>query len=84
MAGHYSQKMAKIYTHLSITSVESCMKCRQRVATPCLRLHFHSHSLITLSTYSLFGLATGNHQLVFYPAIEHELDIRLKVEIMVL
>jgi len=57
------------------------MKCRQRVATPWRRLHFHSHSLITLFIYILFGLAIGNHQPVFWVATEHGHDIRLFITI---
>ncbi len=52
---------------------ESCIKCRQWVATPC-RLHLDFNSLLTICTYSLFGVETGNHQLLFYPATEHGLD----------
>ncbi len=42
------------------TSVESCMKCRQGVATPCRRLYFDSNSQITIFPYSDWQKLTTN------------------------
>ena len=72
LLGHKHISTTQIYTHICY-SVEPCMKCRQGVATPC-RLHFDFSSLLTICAYSLFGLVTGNHQQLFYPATEHWLD----------